>query len=61
MTKPVLLTVAIPAEEDFHGEEVEGVPDPVNCVLEAMQTTREPLIDGAELTVILKLSVPTKK
>ena len=51
VTKPVLLTVAIPVEAEIHGFDEAAVPDPVNCVFDPAQTLRVPLMVGKAFTV----------
>ena len=54
VTKPVLLTVAILGFEEDHGVALDGVPDPVNCVVEpAEHTVNVPVIDATGFTVII--------
>ena len=51
VTKPVLLTVAIPVEAETQGFDAAGVPDPVNCVVDPAQTLKVPPIVGRAFTV----------
>jgi hypothetical protein len=46
VTTPVLLTVATPVLDDVHGLAAAAVPDPVNVVVDPMQTFNIPVIAG---------------
>ena len=46
VTTPALFTVATPGVEDVHGLIAAGVPDPVNDVVDPIQTVSVPLIVG---------------
>lgn len=49
VTKPELLTVAIPVEDETHGLVEAGVPDPVIWVEEPAHMTSVPEMDGLAL------------
>jgi hypothetical protein len=51
VTNPVLLIVATPGDADTQGLEAAGVPEPVNCVVDPIQTPKIPDIVGDGLTV----------
>ena len=51
VTNPVLFTVATAGVADTHGLDAAGVPDPVNCVVEATHTLNVPVIVGKAFTV----------
>ena len=53
VTTPALVTVATPVFEDVHGLTAAGVPDPVNVIVDVLQTVNGPEIDGNALTVIV--------
>lgn len=53
VTIPALFTVAIPVLDEDHGLLAAGVPDPVNVIVEFLQTARGPEMDGNALTVIV--------
>src|SRR5579871_2296830 len=56
-TSPVLLTVATPGDAETHGLVAAGVPEPVSCVVEPVQTVNVPVIVGAEVTVTVAVAV----
>ncbi len=51
VTTPVELTVATAGDEEVQAPEVDGVPLPLNCVVEPMHTESVPVITGIGLTV----------
>ena len=51
VTTPALFTVATAVLEEVHGLTAAGVPDPVNIVVEFLQTVKVPLIAGRAFTV----------
>ena len=51
VTRPVLLTVATPVEEETQGFDEAAVADPVNCVVDPAQTLNVPPIVGKAFTV----------
>jgi len=51
VTTPVLLTVATAGVADTHGFTAAGVPEPVNVVVEPIQTVNVPVIVGKGFTV----------
>ena len=51
VTTPVLDTVATAGVEDVHGFTAAGVPEPVNVVVEFLQTVNVPVIVGCASTV----------
>jgi hypothetical protein len=53
VTRPVELTVATLVVADSHGDDGSGVPEPVNCVVAAMQVVNVPVIDGSGFIVIV--------
>jgi hypothetical protein len=53
VTMPVLLTVATPVLDDVHGLTAAAVPDPVNVVVDPVQTFNVPVIVGCAFTVIV--------
>ena len=53
VTRPVLLTVATPVEEETQGFDEAAVADPVNCLVDPAQTLKVPLIVGKGLMLIV--------
>lgn len=51
VTTPVLLTVATVVVAEVHGLVVAAVPDPINVVVEAIQTFKVPVIVGSAFIV----------
>jgi hypothetical protein len=51
VTTPVLLTVAIAGVAEIHGFAAAGVPEPVNIVVEFLQTVNVPVMVGCPSTV----------
>jgi hypothetical protein len=51
VTTPALFTVATPVFDDVHGFIAAGVPEPVNVVVDPIQTVNVPVIVGSALTV----------
>jgi hypothetical protein len=51
VTRPALLMVATPGDAETQGLVTAGVPEPVSCVVDPVQTLRVPLIVGSALTV----------
>lgn len=52
VTTPPLLIVATPVFDDVHGVVADGVPDPINVMVELVQTLVGPVIVGNASTVI---------
>ena len=46
VTTPALFTVATPVLDDVHGLAAAGVPDPVNVVVDPVQTVSVPVMAG---------------
>ena len=53
ITNPELVTVATIGEDDIHGLETAGVPEPVNCVVNPTQTFVVPVIVGAQRAQVM--------
>src|ERR1035437_9070007 len=56
VTNPVLVTVATPGDADTHGLTAAAVPEPVNCVVDPIQTFNEPVMVGNAFTVTVVLT-----
>ena len=57
VTSPVLLTVATAGVADTQALTAAGVPDPVSCVVDPIQTVSVPVIVGSGLTVTVTVAV----
>lgn len=55
VTTPVLLTVATAGDAETHGFTAEGVPEPVNVVVDPTQTVKVPVMVGAAITVTVAI------
>ena len=51
VTKPALLTVATPVDDETQGFMAAAVPEPVNWVVEPAKTVNVPVIVGNALTI----------
>src|ERR1035437_6890390 len=57
VTNPVLLTVATDGVADTHALDAAGVPEPVSCVVNPVQTFSVPVIVGSAFTVTVAVMV----
>ena len=57
VTRPVLLTVATPVEEETQGFDEAAVADPVNCVVDPAQTLSVPVSVGKTFTVTVAVII----
>ncbi len=53
VTTPTLFTVATAVFDEVHGLAAAGDPDPVNVVVEFLQTVSVPVITGNAFTVMV--------
>ena len=53
VTKPELLTVAMPVAADSHGLLMAGEPEPVSWVVELMLVAKTPVIVGVDGTALI--------
>ena len=51
VTNPELLTTTVPILALTHGSMVAAVAEPINCILDSLQTDRLPEIVGSAFTV----------
>jgi hypothetical protein len=57
VTRPVLFTVATAGVAEIQGFEAAGVPEPVNCVVDPVQTMSVPVIVGNAFTVTVEVEL----